>query len=109
MKSILHLKDSDTFCLLPFMHTYGSADGNLVLCCEAQEYECGKGGKTLDSRWNSKEYKEVRKALVGGTKHKACHVCWHNEKNGIESNRQLHTEQHWNEFAPLIQLMMTIQ
>ncbi len=104
MKSISHLKDSDTFCLLPFMHTYGSADGNLVLCCEAQEYECGKGGKTLDSRWNSKEYKEVREALVEGTKHKACHVCWHNEKNGIESNRQLHTEQHWDEFAPLIQL-----
>ena len=42
MKSISHLKDSNTFCLLPFMHTYGSANGNLVLCCEAQEYECGK-------------------------------------------------------------------
>ena len=62
MIPITHLKDSETFCLLPFMHTYGSANGNLVLCCEAQEYECGKGGKTFNSRWNSKEYKDVRKA-----------------------------------------------
>tara|TARA_Y100001951_G_scaffold16455_1_gene11539 strand:+ start:174 stop:1379 length:1206 start_codon:yes stop_codon:yes gene_type:complete len=104
MIPITHLKDSETFCLLPFMHTYGSANGNLVLCCEAQEYECGKGGKTFNSRWNSKEYKDVRKALIDGVKHNACHVCWHNEDNNIESNRQLHTEQHWEEFAPLIQL-----
>ena len=69
MKSISHLKDSNTFCLLPFMHTYGSANGNLVLCCEAQEYECGKGSNTLDSKWNSEEYKEVRRALEIGRAH----------------------------------------
>ena len=31
------LKKSKTFCMLPFMHIYGSSGGDLVPCCEAQE------------------------------------------------------------------------
>ena len=41
------LKQSPTFCMLPFMHIYGSAGGNIVPCCEAQEEALNNPVKVL--------------------------------------------------------------
>ena len=79
---------SSTFCMLPFMHIYGSAGGDLVPCCEAQEIPLNNPGESAEETWNNQNYRELRRALLNGEKPSRCNVCWHNEQSGIVSNRQ---------------------
>ena len=79
---------SSTFCMLPFMHIYGSAGGNLVPCCEAQEIPLNNPGESAEDTWNNENYRELRRALLHSEKPSRCSVCWHNEESGIVSNRQ---------------------
>ena len=54
------LKQSKTFCMLPFMHIYGTAGGDIVPCCEAQEVPLNNPGETALESWNNENYKEIR-------------------------------------------------
>ena len=51
-----------TMCILPWMHIYTSAGGDIVPCCEAQEFVMNEGN--LRQTWNGKKYKELRTALI---------------------------------------------
>ena len=62
-----------TMCILPWMHIYTSAGGDVVPCCEAQESIMNAGN--LRETWNGPKYKELRTALMRGEQHPACHVC----------------------------------
>ncbi len=93
------LKNSDTFCMLPFMHIYGSAGGDMVPCCEAQEVPLNEVGESAEESWNNSNYKELRRALANGEKPKRCDVCWHNESSGIVSNRQQWEKDNWRTFS----------
>ena len=98
------LKKSSTFCMLPFMHIYGSAGGNMVPCCEAQEIPLNNPGETALESWNNKNYKELRRALAEDERPERCEVCWHNEDSGIVSNRQQWEKDNWNEFSEVIEV-----
>ena len=98
------LKKSSTFCMLPFMHIYGSAGGNMVPCCEAQEIPLNNPGETALESWNNKNYKELRRALAEDERPERCSVCWHNEDSGIVSNRQQWEKDNWNEFSEVIEV-----
>ena len=99
-----HLLKSDTFCMLPFMHIYGSARGDLVPCCEAQEVQLNNPGESAQDTWNNDNYRELRRALANGERPKRCDVCWHNEDSGIVSNRQQWQDDNWNDFSDLIEV-----
>lgn len=96
------LKKSKTFCMLPFMHIYGSAGGDLVPCCEAQEIPLNEQGETATQSWNNANYKELRRALANGERPKRCDVCWHNEDSGIISNRLQWEKDNWKTFSDMI-------
>ena len=96
------LKSSSTFCMLPFMHIYGSAGGNMVPCCEAQETALNNPGETALESWNNENYKELRRALANSERPERCNVCWHNEDSGIVSNRLQWENDNWEEFSDLI-------
>jgi len=96
------LKNSKTFCMLPFMHIYGTAGGNIVPCCEAQEIPMNKPGETALESWNNENYKELRRALAEDKRPERCEVCWHNEDSGIVSNRQQWEKDNWNTFSNII-------
>ena len=96
------LKKSKTFCMLPFMHVYGSAGGDLVPCCEAQEIPLNEKGESAIQSWNNKNYKELRRALANGERPKRCDVCWHNEDSGIISNRLQWEKDNWKTFSDII-------
>jgi len=96
------LKNSKTFCMLPFMHIYGTAGGSIVPCCEAQEVPLNKPGETALESWNNENYKELRRALAEDERPERCEVCWHNEDSGIVSNRQQWEEDNWNDFKDII-------
>lgn len=88
MKRNEELKSSPTFCTIPFIHIYGSAGGDMVPCCEAQEIPLNNPGETAEESWNNDNYRELRRALSCGERPERCNVCWHNEDSGIVSNRQ---------------------
>jgi len=96
------LKNSETFCMLPFMHIYGTAGGDLVPCCEAQELPLNNPGETAIESWNNENYKELRRAVANGERPNRCEVCWHNEDSGIVSNRQQWEHDNWETFNDLI-------
>ena len=97
-----NLKNSKTFCMLPYMHIYGSAGGDMVPCCEAQETPLNNPGETALESWNNDNYKELRRALANDERPERCAVCWHNEDSGIVSNRQQWEHDNWNTFADKI-------
>lgn len=98
------LKSSKTFCMLPFMHIYGSAGGDMVPCCEAQEVPLNNPGESAQRSWNNSNYRELRRALANGERPERCSVCWHNEDSGIVSNRQQWEKDNWDTFGDLIKV-----
>ena len=92
------MSKSDTFCIIPFLHIYGTAGGDLVPCCEAQEIPLNKPGESAETTWNNENYRELRRALTEGERPDRCSVCWHNEDAGIVSNRQQWEKDYWQTF-----------
>ena len=88
--------------MLPFMHIYGSAGGDMVPCCEAQELPLNNPGETALESWNNNNYRELRRALAEGERPERCAVCWHNEDSGIVSNRQQWEKDNWETFSDVI-------
>ncbi len=88
--------------MLPYMHIYGSAGGDMVPCCEAQEVPLNNPGESAIESWNNDNYKELRRALANDERPERCAVCWHNEDSGIVSNRQQWEHDNWNTFADKI-------
>lgn len=86
------------------MHIYGTAGGDLVPCCEAQETPLNNPGETALESWNNKNYKELRRALAEDERPERCSVCWHNEDSGIVSNRQQWEKDNWETFSDIIQV-----
>ena len=88
--------------MLPFMHIYGSAGGDMVPCCEAQEIALNNPGESALESWNNENYRELRRALANNERPERCNVCWHNEDSGIVSNRLQWENDNWEEFSDLI-------
>lgn len=93
------LRKSPSFCILPFIHIYGSAGGNMVPCCEAQETPLNNPNESAEQSWNNENYRELRRALANGERPERCSVCWHNEDSGIVSNRQQWEHDNWELFG----------
>jgi MoaA/NifB/PqqE/SkfB family radical SAM enzyme len=97
-----NLKNSKTFCMLPYMHIYGSAGGDMVPCCEAQETPLNNPSESAIESWNNDNYRELRRALANDERPERCAVCWHNEDSGIVSNREQWEHDNWETFSDLI-------
>lgn len=80
-------QSSPTICPLPFMHTYITANGSAVACCESQEFIMSPTNTSFAQMWNSESYKNLRRALLDGEKPNVCRKCWSNEDLGLLSNR----------------------
>ena len=90
--------------MLPFMHIYGTAGGDIVPCCEAQEIPLKKPGETALESWNNENYKELRRALAEDERPERCNVCWHLEDSGIVSNRQQWEKDNWKDFSDKVKV-----
>lgn len=81
---------SNTFCILPWIHIYANADGNVLPCCIA-DYRSPLGNLNNESVievWNGERYKELRKNMLEGNRSKECSACYEVEDRGISSFRQ---------------------
>jgi organic radical activating enzyme len=81
----------DTFCILPFVHFYTQADGEVKPCCIAGGFDEKQSLRTnsISEIFNSTEYKKLRKDMIEGRRNKVCDVCYLKEDRGESSPREM--------------------
>lgn len=78
----------DTFCILPFVHLYSSTNGELRPCCISESFDDKPNIREgIESAFNSKEMKNLRKDMMNGVRNKVCDVCYKQEDLSLESSR----------------------
>lgn len=81
--------ESNTFCILPFVHLYAEPKGEMKPCCIAGGFDEPLNLKTMsiDEAFNSKQMKELRKDMLEGKRNKVCDVCYKREDTTNHSPR----------------------
>jgi len=91
------LKESQTFCMYPWIHLHAYPTGEAYPCCHA-EMKVGQIGNcrtnTLKEIWNSTEQKKLRVDMLTETKNAACGRCYEQEDSGFFSGRQSANKHH---------------
>jgi wyosine [tRNA(Phe)-imidazoG37] synthetase (radical SAM superfamily) len=106
-------KCSKTFCVLPWIHSYISLDGDYEVCCSSEEFAneiLSEGdeayniteGHSLDVVMNSKFMKNVRLQMLDGKWPALCKRCMVDESMGGYSRRKVENEQYKERIATLI-------
>jgi len=72
---------TETFCILPFIHLYSEPKGEMKPCCIAGGFDTPLDLKTMsiDGAFNSPQMKELRKDMLDGNRNKVCDVCYKKE------------------------------
>lgn len=83
------LVESETFCMLPWMHFHAFPDGRAYPCCVADYWHpVGDLRKnTMAEIWNQEPYRQLRKNMLSNTPSKECSKCYEQERNGFFSLR----------------------
>ena len=83
------LTQSDTFCMLPWMHMHAFPDGRAYPCCLADYWHpVGDLRKnTMAEVWNQDAYKTMRKNMLEEKSCKECTKCYEQERHGAFSMR----------------------
>ena len=106
-------KDSNTFCILPWVHSTHNQSGNFRLCCQASQHplkdttdsvQWNWGNSSLSDYWNSKAMKDIRLKMLSGEKLSQCTKCYIAEDAGKSSFRQYQNDMWDNgEFDEIIE------
>jgi radical SAM protein with 4Fe4S-binding SPASM domain len=83
------LIDSESFCMLPWMHLHAYPDGRAYPCCFAFDpYPVGDLNKqSLKEVFNGEKMKEMRLKMLNNKKSRECMKCYDQEKSGFFSLR----------------------
>ena len=83
------LTESDTFCMLPWMHMHAFPDGRAYPCCLSEYFHpVGDLRKhTMEEVWNQDKYKTMRQNMLQDKSCKECTKCYEQERNGFFSMR----------------------
>lgn len=101
---IKSLTNSDTFCVLPWIHFATRPNGDMRLCCNSNssgagtDHEIGLvknesgrpanfGRETPMSAWNNEYMRSVRNTMLEGNIPVSCTKCFNEEGQGISSKR----------------------
>jgi radical SAM protein with 4Fe4S-binding SPASM domain len=84
-----HLVESETFCMLPWMHMHAFPDGRAYPCCLGDYWHpVGNLRKnTMAEVWNQNKYKTMRKNMLKDKPCEQCTKCYEQEKHGAFSMR----------------------
>ena len=66
------MKNSDTFCYLPWTSLYMDPEGRARPCCEAAHTSMRSFDKNILNTLNNPKYMQLRKDLANGIKNKEC-------------------------------------
>jgi len=94
---------SKTVCILPWIHMYANADGNVLPCCIGDyKTPLGNTGNTpIKEIWNNSEYKKLRLQMLNNEQPSVCRQCWKHEEVGNESSR-IHMNTKFAKFMPIV-------
>ena len=81
-------KESNTFCIMPFIHMNLKPKGWVSACWRNHDKLGEYSNTSLKEIWNNENYKAIRKNLLNGIQHEGCKSCWDMEKSNITSTRQ---------------------
>ena len=83
------LIDSDTFCMMPWLHIHAFPDGRAYPCCFAlDKYPVGDLNKnSMAEVFNNEDMKGIRKNMLANKASKHCTKCYDQEKSGFFSLR----------------------
>ncbi len=107
-RKVSELSNSDTFCVLPWIHFATRPNGDMRLCCSANASGAGNdhtvglvrnekgvpanfGQETPMSAWNNEYMKSVRTTMLEGKIPKSCTKCFEEESQGVASKRMWET------------------
>ena len=87
------LKRSETFCMAPWSHIHVLPSGKIFTCCMAAHLKKNAvgdlhGGDSLESAWNSRKMREIRRSMLTGGRIALCERCYIAEENNQHSFRQ---------------------
>jgi len=97
------LLDSETFCILPWMHLHAYPDGRAYPCCFGFDpYPVGNLNQdSMETVFNGPKMKQLRQNMLNGTKSKECGKCYDQEKSGFFSLR-MSSNKHFGHNIPLV-------
>src|SRR6056300_1697336 len=97
------LIESDTFCILPWMHLHAYPDGRAYPCCFAFDpYPVGDLNKdSMENVFNGDKMKQMRTRMLNNQKSRECMKCYDQEKSGFFSLR-LSSNKHFGHNIPLV-------
>ena len=83
------LIDSDTFCMLPWIHLHAWPDGRAYPCCLANgDYPVGSfKEKSMREIWNDTDMREMRTNMLKDEPCRQCSDCYEQESTGFSSMR----------------------
>jgi organic radical activating enzyme len=83
------LTESETFCILPWIHLHAFPDGRAYPCCLSDMWKpVGDLRKnTMEEVWNQEPLRNMRKNMLEGKKCGECTKCYEIEDNGMFSMR----------------------
>jgi len=94
------LKDSQTFCMLPWIHLHAYPTGEVWPCCAAEHdgmraTPLGNARQnSLQEIWNGDRMKSMRTSLLNEQKDSYCVRCYEREASGFRSDRQSANKHH---------------
>ena len=97
------LIESDTFCMLPWMHLHAYPDGRAYPCCFASDrYPVGDlNQNSMAEVFNNDKMKKMRVNMLSGQKCKECAKCYDQEESGFFSLR-LSSNKHFGHNISLV-------
>jgi len=92
------LKNSNTFCIAPWLSVHTWPDGKTYPCClwNSNEPVGNINDQSLKEIWNNDTMKKTRVGMLTGEKINSCRRCYHLEESGDNSYRQRINKSHWD-------------
>ena len=83
------LLDSDTFCMMPWLHLHAFPDGRAYPCCFGlDQHPVGNLNKnSMEEVFNGKDMREMRLNMLSNKPSRQCGKCYDQEKSGFFSLR----------------------
>ena len=83
------LLDSDTFCMMPWLHLHAFPDGRAYPCCFGlDQYPVGNlNNNSMEEVFNGKDMREMRLNMLSNKPSRQCGKCYDQEKSGFFSLR----------------------
>jgi MoaA/NifB/PqqE/SkfB family radical SAM enzyme len=91
------LRDSKTFCMLPWIHLHAYPNGDAWPCCQA-DMSAGSLGSTkqdtLETIWNNQRMRTLRQNMLEDVHDNLCNRCYEQEASGMFSGRRSANKHH---------------